>query len=251
MPKKWLLIFTVIYTTLNVPTLNASERIELVSDSWIDFVSADGSGYYLDLLREVFPSPEYELSLSIQPYSRALNTMKNGHADIILGVWANEHPSTLLSRAPVEVDLYDALMRKEFSDITDIQSINQFRVITRVGNGIDEIIDHPISYGEHMDLEAMINMITHGHADVLFDFHENMEPILKRKQLHNFVIIKRSALAHHAYFGFCSNTRCLSLKQKFDQRYLELHQQGMVKKLLLKNKQPLKSIPPYAVNDSE
>ena len=67
MPKKWLLIFTVIYTTLNVPTLNASERIELVSDSWIDFVSADGSGYYLDLLREVFPSPEYELSLSIHP----------------------------------------------------------------------------------------------------------------------------------------------------------------------------------------
>ena len=245
MPTKWLLIFTVIYTTLNVPTLNASERIEVVSDSWINFVSADGSGYYLDLLREVFPSPEFELNVSIQPYSRALNTMKRGKADIILGIWANEHPTALLSQAPVEVDLYDALMRKSFSDITDIQSINQFRVITRVGYGIDEIIDNPVSYGEHIELEAMINMITHGHADVLFDFHEDMEPVLKRKNLINSTVIKRNVLAQYAYFGFCSSPKCLTFKQQFDQRYLVLHQKGIVKKLLIKNKQPLKSIPPY------
>lgn len=247
MPKNWLLIFTIIHT-LNIPTLIASEPIELVSDSWVNFVSADGSGYYLDLLREVFPSPEFELNLTIQPYSRAINTMTKGKADIILGVWKNEHPSNLLSQAPVEVDLYDALMRKSFSNITDIASINQYRVVTRVGYGIDEIIDRPVSYGEHIDLEAMINMVIHGHADVLFDYHEDMEPILKRKQLSDSIIIQRNTLTHFAYFGFCPSAKCLRLKKQFDQRYLELYKQGVIKALLLKNKQTLKSVPPLDID---
>lgn len=251
MPKPWLLIFTAIYTTLYVPILNASERIEVVSDSWINFVTADGSGYYMDLLREAFPSPEFELNVSIQPYSRTLHTMKIGKADIILGIWANEHPSHLLSRAPVEVDLYDALMRKEFSDLTNIQSINQFRVVTRVGHGIDEIIDNPVSYGEHLELETMINMIAHGHADVLFGFHENIEPLLVQNNLTDTTVIKRNALAQYAYFGFCAQPRCLTFKQIFDQRYFEMYQQGMVKELLIRNKQPLKSIPPYISLEQE
>ena len=60
----------------------AAQPIIVVSDTWENFVSEDGSGYYLDLLRMAFPSPQYELKLSILPYSRTLYTIKQQKADI-------------------------------------------------------------------------------------------------------------------------------------------------------------------------
>jgi len=244
MHTRWLLLIVLFFSTVNIPLINASERIEIVSDSWMNFVHADGSGYYLDLLKLTFPSPEYELNLTILPYARALHTIKAGKADIVLGIWANEYPPYLLSKYPVEADILDALIRKSQPEITNITSINRLRVIAKVGYGIDELLDSPISYDEYTSLETMIKMIQHERADVLFDYFEEMNAMVNFHDLKSQLIIKRGVLTQYAYFGFCSSARCSVLKQHFDEGFLQLYNYGTVKELLLKNKQSLRALPP-------
>ena len=55
---KSLLLTALISTTLGFQPAQAAEPIIVVSDTWENFVSEDGSGYYLDLLRMAFPSPQ-------------------------------------------------------------------------------------------------------------------------------------------------------------------------------------------------
>ncbi|MBL4798938.1 MAG: hypothetical protein JKY50_16090 [Oleispira sp.] len=244
MHTRGLLLAVLFFTTVNIPSLNASERIEIVSDSWINFVNTDGSGYYLDLLKLTFPSPEYELNITIVPYSRALHTIKAGKADIVLGIWANEYTPSLLSQYPVEADILDALMRKNHPKITNISSFNRFRVIAKVGYGIDELLDSPVSYDEHISLETMIKMILYERADVLFDYYAEMNTMVNLLDIKSQLIIERAVLTQYAYFGFCSSARCSVLKQHFDERFLQLHKRGTIKNLLLNNKQPLEALPP-------
>jgi hypothetical protein len=231
------------FITAFTQTASAVEVINVASDSWQDFVNSDGTGYYLDLLHKVFPAPEYKINLSIVPYSRSIYMVNSGKSDIVLGIWANEHPHSQLSKYPVEVDLYDALMRFDHRKITGPKSFNELRVLARVGYGIDELLDSPRSYDEKVDMASMIKMIHTSRADVLFDFRAELKANLIATQLESELVIIENALSEYAFIGFCSSPRCAILKRRFDQEFLQLHYSGTIKKLLFDNHQPGSATP--------
>ena len=241
---KSLLLTALISTTLGFQPAQAAEPIIVVSDTWENFVSEDGSGYYLDLLRMAFPSPKYELKLSILPYSRTLYTIKQQKADIVLGIWANEYNHSLLSKYPVEVDLYDAALRKEQPHISGIESFDKLRVIARVGYDLDGLLNDPMSYEEYTDIGSMVKMVQYNRADVLLDYAAELELAINLQELKGELIIQTNVLAEYAYFGFCSKPSCVELKQKFDQSFIKLHQEGLVEELLIENQQSTAALPP-------
>ena len=241
---KSLLLTVLISTFLGFQPAQAGEPIIVVSDTWENFVSKDGTGYYLDLLRLAYPSPQYELELSILPYSRALHLIKNKQADIVLGIWANEYDHTLLSKYPVEVDLYDAVSRKGQVQITSVESFDDLRVIARVGYGIDSLLNSPKSYEEHTNIGIMLKMIQHERADILLDYTAELELAMNLQELNGVLVLQRNVLAEYAYFGFCSKPSCLTLKQKFDLSFIKLHQEGLVEDLLIENQQSTGALPP-------
>ena len=238
------LLIALISTCLGFQPAQAAEPIIVVSDTWENFVSEDGSGYYLDLLRMAFPSPQYELKLSILPYSRALHSIKSNQADIVLGIWANEYPHALLTKFPIEVDLYDAAFRKEQAPLNSITSFDGLRIIARVGYGIDHLLNNPKSYEEYTDIGVMLKMIQHGRADILLDYTAELELAMNLQEINDELTTQENVLAEYAYFGFCSKPSCIELKQKFDQSFIKSHQEGLVEELLIENQQSTAALPP-------
>jgi polar amino acid transport system substrate-binding protein len=212
-------------------------QINIVSDEWQGFVTQEGTGYYLDLLRLVFPSPRYKLNITIYPYSRAIHKVQSNSADIVLGIWANEHPTNLLSTYPVETDILDALMRSTHPAITGPESFDQLRVLAQTGYGLDELLHTPFSYEERVELSNMIKMVKSNRADVLIGYHFEIEAVVQELGLQRQLVIIKHVLTEHAYFGFCSTEKCIKLKGLFDESFLDLHQRGIIKKLLMDNDQ--------------
>ncbi len=235
---------------LGIPVKSNEQPIEItvVSDEWQGFVTKEGQGYYLDILRKTFPSPNYRLKLSILPYSRALYQVQRNQADIVLGIWANEHPISQLSHYPVENDILDAIMRADHNQITGPESFNELRVLSRIGYQVDQLLNQPENYVEHVEIEKMIKMVTSNRADALIDYKSAIMPVLqnlnKRDELHNPLTLIENALTEYVFFGFCALPKCLHLKQKFDKAYLHFYQTGDIEKALLANQQELSALPP-------
>lgn len=58
----------------------------VATDEWSSYTNKDGTGYYFDVLRAIFPAPEYELDIKIVPYARSLSMVKDGSAQVVLGI---------------------------------------------------------------------------------------------------------------------------------------------------------------------
>jgi len=225
---------------LCIPCITQAEQkiqINIASDEWQGFVTQEGTGYYLDLLRLVFPSQKYKLNIAIYPYSRSIYMVQNNNADIVLGIWANEHPASQLSSYPVETDIFDALMRPAHPAITGPESFDQLRVLAQTGYGLDELLHNPFSYKESVELSRMIKMVKANRADALIGYHFELEEIMQELGFQNQLVIIKHVLTEHAYFGFCSTEKCFKLKSLFDESFLDLHQKGIIKKLLMDNNQ--------------
>jgi len=223
-------------------------NISIVSDEWLGFVTKDGKGYYLDILNKAFPAPDYTIQLSILPYSRALHQVQRDEADIVLGIWANEHPTTQLSHYPVEIDLLDAAMRIDHPKINGPKSFNQLRILSRVGYEVDQLLDQPGLYTEHIDLEKMLKMVASNRADALIDFKSAMQPaldnLIQQNELASPLTLVENALTEYVFFGFCSLPKCKKLKATFDQAYLKLYLQGAIEEYLFANQQKKEALAP-------
>lgn len=223
-------------------------NISIVSDEWLGFVTKEGEGFYLDILNQAFPAPNYKIQLTILPYSRALHQVQKDDADIVLGIWASEHPTDQLSHYPVEIDILDAAMRVDHPAITGPKSFNQMRILSRVGYQVDQLLDQPEEYIEHVDLKKMLKMVASNRADALIDFKSAMQPALDKLIQHNELAtpltLIENALTEYVFFGFCNLPRCQKLKTTFDQAYLKLYLQGAIEEYLLANQQKKEALAP-------
>jgi hypothetical protein len=240
MKRLYCLIAFILASFASLTSIASETKTEIlvVSDNWHGFVDQQGQGFYMDILHRIFPANKFHIELKILPYARALNQVQKDKADLVLGIWANEHPSRQLSQYPVEVDIMDAALPVASNQPTipvKVHFFNQLRVLSRVGFQVDELLDNPMDYTEHVALEKMVRMLASNRADVLIDYETAMAPIIKELGLEDELIIINNVLTEFVYFGFCSTSKCLALKKYFDQEYLSLHQQGEIKQALKDN----------------
>lgn len=238
------MLLLILATPAKAETIN----ISIVSDEWLGFVTKEGKGYYLDILNKAFPAPLYNIQLTILPYSRALHQVQKDDADIVLGIWANEHPTSQLSHYPVEIDILDAAMRIDHPEITGPKSFNQLRILSRIGYQVDQLLDQPEQYTEHVEVKKMLRMVSSNRADALIDFKSAMQPamdsLIQSNELEAPLVLVENALTEYVFFGFCSLEKCQQLKATFDQTYLKLYLQGAIERYLLANQQKKEALAP-------
>lgn len=222
---------------------NARQSIVIVSEEWPGFVDAQGQGYYMDLLRKIFPKTEYDLELRLTPYSRSIKLAKENKAHIVLGIWANEYPNEHISHYPVEIDLVDAIVREKQVMIQGASAFNGLRVLSRTGYGFDVLLDRPLSYTERIDMPAMLYMVSNNRADVFLGYKEKVKPALTKAGHKNLKLVE-NVLSEFVVFGFCSNRDCDQMRRTFDARYVELYHSGFVSDSIRSNTGKDAAVPP-------
>lgn len=86
--------------------LQSAEKIVIEIDHWCPY-TCDASrnngkqGILLDLVQAIFSSPQYSLEVRFVPWARILRDLKNGTADLALGINPVDDPSLIFSSAPI------------------------------------------------------------------------------------------------------------------------------------------------------
>lgn len=213
-----------------------AEKVVVVTDEWADYTNRDLSGYYFDLLREVYPEPTYLLDFRFVPYARSLSMVEGKEADIVLGIYQGDVPDVQRSKYIVERDLVDALVTPALaSNWKGVESLASKKVVAKNGYDFNKLTDVSMDYSEKASLPSMVQMLAAGRVDAVMDYTADLEPLIKEYKLSDDYRIFRGVVGADVYFGFADTANGKQFQQHFDKEFKRLWDAGRVHELMKKH----------------
>jgi ABC-type amino acid transport substrate-binding protein len=150
------------------PSVAASNptEIHLVSDAWHGLTRKDGTGLYFDLIRAVYQRQHIKLDITIYPYARAVQAVKDKRADAWVASFMNEKDFALYPRWHFDRNVQQVLFRKrpghKFGGVADLRDK---RVAWLRDFGLDRYIPVPVKMVEVDAIQNAMQMLEAGRID--------------------------------------------------------------------------------------
>ncbi|MFC4992344.1 substrate-binding periplasmic protein [Rubritalea tangerina] len=219
--------------TLTIP-LHAREII-VATDVWQGYSAKDSRGYYIDLLRTIFPKPEYQLKFEFVPFKRSIMMLQKGEADILLGAYPSNLPAQQLAKFPTDSDSVSAAVSKQLAkNWNGKQSLTHKKIVARTAYGFDRYFSNPITYSEQPNLKAMLKMLKMGRVDAVLDYKKDMATYWNLLDMQDQWVIIDGVITENVYPGFALDQK--DLKAHYEKTFLTLYQNGTIKTLMQKHK---------------
>jgi polar amino acid transport system substrate-binding protein len=218
--------------TLSI-SASAAETINVATSEWENYTNKDETGYYFDVIRKVFPTPQWQVNFTIVPFKRSVTMLSNGKADITLGVYDGDLIKGQYSKHILEQDLVDAAVSEAIATSwAGIESLAGKEVVASIGYGFDAISPVKMNYKEKASLDGMLKMLVGGRVDAVLDYELD---IVKAEQEHNITpnyVIKKAVLSSPIFFGFSESDKGILLKKHFDEQIQKLIDSGKLKQMM-------------------
>jgi len=203
---------------------SAPSDIHLVSDAWHGLTRQDGSGLYFDLIRAVYARRQIRVRISIYPYARAAQLVKEQRADAWVASFMNEKHFALYPRWHFDRNEQWVLYRKRegyrFEGTTDLRGK---RVAWLRDFGLDKYISEPMKRVEVDTLRSGLQMLEAGRVDYLIAAQSDLlhEAQIGLIDLSGF---EQAFLMHlHLYLAFADSARGALLRRIWDDEMALFH----------------------------
>ena len=171
--KKYFLILCL--SCCPIPLMCAPQTIQVVTESWLGYTNEDGSGFYFDILKIIFPEKDWKVAIEIVPFSRVRYLLNHDRADMALGFYDGDTTKALFSDQPVEVDSVDIALTPEMAEIWQgLESLSFKKVQALLEYRYDEFVDFPMYYEESSNLLEMLDRVNRGKIDAVLDYKPDM-----------------------------------------------------------------------------
>ncbi|MDO7904064.1 substrate-binding periplasmic protein [Pseudomonas sp. K1(2024)] len=212
------------------------KQVRLVSEEWIDYTNADGSGVAWDVLRKVFEPVGVTVQTESAPYSRAIGLVKRGEADAWVGSYKQEDTDNLYPRWHFDMDHIYALSLVD-KPVPEVATIGRARLAWVRGYDFQKYLPDVNNFREIQRREGILPMLEHDRVDYYIDAQTEVDYVLEHAdQPSRF---RRSHLTElPLYLAFTDSERGRALRELFDQRMETLVRSGELKPIFQRWKQP-------------
>lgn len=200
------------------------------TDQWEGFTDYDGTGFYHELMRQIFPLPQFELEVSYFPWKRSLKHLTQEEIDMTGGMPKNN--AFYQSDKPVLSEKI-LLVSRETLDRGDIQQmLGAYRA------GYDDVIfyaalPNSASGIEVKSVEQGLALLRQGKVD----FYVDTEILINRvfsEGIRNGEFQSAEVGDFELFWSFARNSKGKTLKRHFDAQVALLNQQGTIPALYQK-----------------
>lgn len=215
------------------------QSIKWGTDVWANFTERDGSGFYHELLSEIFKEPQYIMSVEYFPWKRTLKNLATGNIDMTgalpqnTAFYQSEWPLLtedvyLVSRKG-EYLTKDALANKVGAYRAGYESDIFYVALPRNAKGI------PVN-----DPEQAVSLLKKGKIDYYVDIHSIVSPLLLSESMSSETKDADSSFTtskvgnYKLYWSFVMNERGKQLKRHFDSQLKTLKDSGKLSRLYAK-----------------
>ncbi len=216
-----------------LPLQSHAETITVVTDTWENYTNPDGTGFYLDVLREVFPASRYSLQVEYLPYKRTITMVEQGKADITTGVSVGDIQDELIAMEYIEQDAVDLVVSVEMAQHWQgLQSLENKKVVAKIGYNFADFFDVPVLYSEKPILLGMMKMLGAHRVDGVLDYKNDIKKMWGQAGLGDDYVVIESVIVQKAYYAFSGNNP--ALKARFMHVFPRLVQSGKILEIGLK-----------------
>lgn len=215
----------------------APKQVRLVSEQWLDYTNADGTGLAWDVLRKVFEPAGVEVLTQSAPYSRAVGLVKRGEADAWVGSYKEENSDNLYPRWHFDMDHIYALglASKPTPSLANLGSLRLAWV-----RGYDYQNYLPGIRGNFREIqrrEGILPMLEYDRVDFYIDALTEVDSVLE--QASEPARFRRTHIAElPLYLAFTHSEHGKALRDLFDARMEKLVRSGELKPIFEHWKQP-------------
>lgn len=211
-------------------------EVRLVSEEWVDYTNADGSGLAWDVLREVFEPRGVKVEIRSEPYVRSVGLVERGEADAWVGSYSKEISGALYPRWNFDTDHIYALGLAS-KPHPNLANLGDYRLAWVRGYKYQKYLPNVHEFNEIQRRDGILPMLQHGRADFYIDALSEVDVVLA--QAEDPDLFRRTHLVDlPLYLGFANNERGRALLALYDQRMSELVKSGRLRKMFEYWKQP-------------
>ena len=195
-------------------------KINIGVTQWSGLTNADGSGVYLELLRNVYA--EQDVNFDFTSYKRLSRLFERSNHDLVVGVYREDVPSAYYANWHLD---YDSPVRAFFlKDKFKINHLSDLKGLTLSWiNGYD--FNNFIEYNHQTypvnSIDNGINMLINGRTHVFIDYQRNI-PLELTDQFDSIEILPARPL----YLAFKNTQKGRMLASLFDKNMEQLRNSG-------------------------
>lgn len=198
--------------------------IHLASDTWHGLTRKDGTGLYFDLIRAVYARRQIKLHISIYPYARTVQAVKDKRADAWVASFMNEKAFALYPRWHFDRNVQQALFRKrpgyQFAGTVDLRGQ---RVAWLRDFGLDKYISEPMKMVEVDTIQSAIQMLEAGRIDYFIGAQSDLADDIQSRKVDMSGFETAFVMHLGLYVAFADSPRGESLRRVWDEEMETFH----------------------------
>ncbi|MDF0731348.1 transporter substrate-binding domain-containing protein [Pseudomonas entomophila] len=211
-------------------------QVRLVSEQWLDYTNADGTGVAWDVLRKVFEPAGVKVVIQSAPYSRAVGLVKRGEADAWVGSYKNEDNENLYPRWHFDMDHIYALGLAS-QPVPTLETVGKYRLAWVRGYDYQNYLPRVGNYREIQRREGILPMLEHDRVDFYIDALTEVDYVLEQSSEPGR--FRRTHIAElPLYLAFTRSDQGKLLRDLFDKRMEQLVRSGELRPIFERWKQP-------------
>lgn len=209
----------------------ASQTLIFVSEEWEGQTNADGTGFYWDLLRNVYEPAGYAVQFSVMPYARAVKMVVDGEAHAWVASYIDEE-GVIYPQIPFDTDKVAGVFRKGELDPAQGQLALEGRDVGWIrGYSYDDYLDVQVNKNELNNRENGLQMVERGRLDVYLDAAVDIRIAMEQDVVDRAHLEKAVFLELELFMAFQNGETGVELAQIWDERMKELHETGELRAL--------------------
>ena len=210
----------------------AQTQIHWGTDEWPEITNSNGTGLYHELMQEIYPQQEFEMTISYYPWRRVRANLEHKQIDMTGAM--PEAPDYYQSSQPVLSQKIVLVVDKNKSAKFDIDNLRNYRGSWRKGYEEDivyHVVPPPLMGTYIEDTKQALDFLLYDKVDYYID----IEDVINRELGENkeqFEIIQVGYF--NLYWTFVATNKGMELKHQFDQKWLALMASEFIEKLYKK-----------------
>jgi ABC-type amino acid transport substrate-binding protein len=217
---------------------NTPRTIIISCDDWVDYCNKDGSGWYMDMLREIYGAENINIKLKSEPFARGLESVKTGKADAILTGYNIPERQQVYTLSKIRIDNEQTVIVFNPTTPYDKQKPLSGKVGFVRGVAYQEFFNDQVDPVEVTHRNQGIEMLTHKRIDYFMaEFTETLQAISELKMKPTDFVFERIAVKP-LYVMFQKNEAGQALADIYDRGIVTLYQEGQPQALAQKHHIP-------------
>lgn len=202
------------------------------TDHWEGFTDYNGTGFYHELINEIFPSPTYAVEVSYFPWKRSLRHLSQ--ADIHMTGAMPKNDKFYQSEKPL-LKANIVLVSKTQKDFTELDLKNK---IGAYRAGYDDVIFYAVMPSSVSGIAVQnvsqgLSLLKQGKVDFYVDT-ENLTYQFFGESIQRKELFSKEVGHLQLYWSFAKTDTGERLKRQFDKQMLALEQKGILSELYAK-----------------